>query len=97
MVLIDEIDKVTRDFPNGLLHELDQMELTITETEQQIKIDHRLRPIVHTISNSERQLPEPFLRRCVYHHIHFDVEILNRAVAVCREQLGRLSECPRLC
>ncbi|MCB2264215.1 MAG: MoxR family ATPase [Candidatus Thiosymbion ectosymbiont of Robbea hypermnestra] len=92
VVLIDEIDKATRDFPNDLLHELDQMEFTITETERKIKIDHRLRPIVYITSNSERQLPEPFLRRCVYHHIHFDQEILERAVAMRRKELGRLSD-----
>lgn len=69
VVLIDEIDKAPRDFPNDLLNELDQMEFAVRETGQRFTAHHR--PIVIISSNSERQLPDPFLRRCVFHHIEF--------------------------
>ncbi len=101
VVLIDEIDKAPRDFPNDLLDVLDRMRFTIPETGEQFPRPAPaqrdgdaaamraaggpedlpapppdaqprtapVRPIVVVTSNSERQLPEPFLRRCVYHHI----------------------------
>lgn len=69
VVLIDEIDKAPRDFPNDLLNEIDQMEFTVRETGQRFHARHR--PIVIITSNSERQLPDAFLRRCVFHHIEF--------------------------
>ena len=86
VLLIDEIDKAPRDFPNDLLHELDKMEFTVTETGQPVSAARELRPIVFITSNSERRLPEPFLRRCVYHHIRFDDDIVRKAVAVRREE-----------
>lgn len=92
IVLIDEIDKAPRDFPNDLLHELDQMEFTVTETGEKIKVPPQLAPIVFITSNSERRLPEPFLRRCVYHHIRFDDELVERAIASRREDYQNLSE-----
>jgi len=81
IVLIDEIDKAPRDFPNDLLHELDKMEFTVTETGETVSAPRNLRPIVFITSNSERRLPEAFLRRCVYHHISFDEKIIEQAVA----------------
>ncbi len=69
VVLIDEIDKAPRDFPNDLLDEIDRMEFTIAETRKKYTATYR--PIVIITSNSERQLPEPFLRRCVFHSIEF--------------------------
>jgi MoxR-like ATPase len=80
VLLIDEIDKAPRDFPNDLLHELDKMEFTIAETREKISSSKERRPIVFITSNSERRLPEPFLRRCVYHHIRFDDNIVQKAV-----------------
>jgi MoxR-like ATPase len=80
VLLIDEIDKASRDFPNDLLHELDKMEFTITETEQLISSSLSMRPMVFITSNSERRLPEPFLRRCVFHHIEFDSRVLEKAI-----------------
>ncbi|WP_426232352.1 AAA family ATPase [Pararhizobium sp. DWP3-4] len=68
IVLIDEIDKAPRDFPNDLLRELDQMQFKIEETNTEIG-PPALRPIIVITSNSERRLPDPFLRRCVTHHI----------------------------
>lgn len=80
VLLIDEIDKAPRDFPNDLLHELDQMEFTVAETGKTIRAPRTQRPIVVITSNSERRLPEPFLRRCVYHHIRFDDNLVAKAV-----------------
>jgi MoxR-like ATPase len=80
VLLIDEIDKAPRDFPNDLLHELDKMEFTVAETQETIHAPKEKRPIVFITSNSERRLPEPFLRRCVYHHIQFDDDLIAKAV-----------------
>ena len=66
VVLIDEIDKAPRDFPNDLLHEIDTMKFRAPElTEHEIAADPALRPVVVITSNSERNLPDAFLRRCV--------------------------------
>ena len=94
VLLIDEIDKAPRDFPNDLLHELDKMEFTVRETQEPINAPAEMRPIVVITSNSERRLPEPFLRRCVYHHIQFDDKLAWRAVEVRlkRGEYGKLSE-----
>jgi MoxR-like ATPase len=86
VLLVDEIDKAPRDFPNDLLHELDQMEFTIVETQETIRAPKAQRPLVFITSNSERRLPEPFLRRCVYHHIRFDDELVMRAVDKRRDE-----------
>jgi len=92
VLLLDEIDKAPRDFPNDLLHELDKMEFRVTETDETISAPRRLAPIVFITSNSERRLPEPFLRRCVYHHIRFDDRIVERAVAGRKDEFGVLSD-----
>ena len=92
VLLIDEIDKAPRDFPNDLLYELDQMKFTILETGDTIDAPPELRPIVFITSNSERRLPEPFLRRCVYHHIDFDDQIVKRAVESRRDDFSALSD-----
>jgi MoxR-like ATPase len=80
VLLIDEIDKAPRDFPNDLLHELDKLEFDVPETGQHIQGNDANRPIVFITSNSERRLPEPFLRRCVFHHIAFDRDLAWEAV-----------------
>ncbi|WEZ85496.1 hypothetical protein P6U16_25860 (plasmid) [Rhizobium sp. 32-5/1] len=72
-MLIDEIDKAPRDFPNDLLQELDEMKFTILETGQTIG-PPKQRPILVITSNAERRLPDPFLRRCVTHHIEIGPE-----------------------
>ncbi|CAK0760699.1 hypothetical protein CCP3SC1_330010 [Gammaproteobacteria bacterium] len=87
---IDEIDKVPRDFPNDLLHELDQMNFRVIETGEVIRPERRVSPILFITSNSERRLPEPFLRRCVYHHIEFDDAIVLKAVEKCKDQYHTL-------
>ena len=91
VLLIDEIDKAPRDFPNDLLHELDKMEFWVAETRKLIKAPPDKRPIVFITSNSERRLPEPFLRRCVYHHIRFDDDLIKRAMEKHREEYQQLS------
>ncbi|MGH9891363.1 MAG: AAA family ATPase [bacterium] len=92
VLLIDEIDKAPRDFPNDLLHELDKMEFTVLETQEKIVADKAQRPIVFITSNSERRLPEPFLRRCAYHHIRFDDELVNKAVESRRDEYKNLHQ-----
>jgi MoxR-like ATPase len=92
VVLIDEIDKAPRDFPNDLLHELDQMEFRVVETGERVEARPELRPIVFITSNSERRLPEPFLRRCVYHHIEFDDDLVKQVVYQRREEFQGLSD-----
>lgn len=72
VVLLDEIDKAPRDFPNDLLNALDQHEFTIRELGKTIRADPRRPPLVFLTSNSEKRLPEPLLRRCIYHFIPFD-------------------------
>lgn len=82
LVLIDEIDKAPRDFPNDLLNVLDQHRFVVPETQEEVRPPpDALPPLVIITSNIERQLPEPFLRRCVYHHIRFDERRLRAAIA----------------
>ncbi len=72
VVLIDEIDKAARDVPNDLLNGIERLEFRLRELRNRplaAPADPALRPIVLITSNSERDLPEPFLRRCVFHHI----------------------------
>ncbi|MDR2163456.1 MAG: MoxR family ATPase [Clostridiales Family XIII bacterium] len=72
VLLIDEIDKADLEFPNDLLWELDQMEFYIPETKETVSAAHR--PIVVITSNAEKELPDAFLRRCVFHYIEFPGE-----------------------
>ncbi|QOX62257.1 MoxR family ATPase [Anoxybacterium hadale] len=69
VLLIDEIDKADLEFPNDLLWELDRMEFYINETKETIRAKHR--PIVIITSNAEKELPDAFLRRCIFHYIEF--------------------------
>ena len=69
VLLIDEIDKADLEFPNDLLWELDRMEFYIPETKETVRAKHR--PIVIITSNAEKELPDAFLRRCVFHYIEF--------------------------
>jgi len=81
VLLIDEIDKADIEFPNDLLWELDQMEFYIPETHETIAA--RQRPVVIITSNAEKELPDAFLRRCVFHFIEFpDAEMMERIVRV---------------
>ena len=81
VLLIDEIDKADLEFPNDLLWELDQMEFYINETKKTIKAKHR--PVVIITSNAEKELPDAFLRRCIFHYIDFpDKELMAQIVKV---------------
>lgn len=75
ILLIDEIDKADIDFPNDLLLELDEMRFKIPETGEEI-IPKR-RPLIFITSNQERELPQAFLRRCLFHFIKFPSESLE--------------------
>ncbi len=78
VLLIDEIDKADIEFPNDLLHELDRMRFRIIETDREIVAQHR--PVVIITSNNEKDLPDAFLRRCVFHFIEFPDEALMRRI-----------------
>lgn len=79
ILLIDEIDKADLEFPNDLLWELDQMEFYIHETKRTVKANKR--PVVIITSNAEKELPDAFLRRCIFHYIDFpDKELMEEIV-----------------
>jgi MoxR-like ATPase len=81
VLLIDEIDKADLEFPNDLLRELDEMRFSILETSQEITAGHR--PIVVITSNNEKELPDAFLRRCIFYYIEFpDVPLMRRIIDV---------------
>ncbi|MBZ4399002.1 MoxR family ATPase [Myxococcus sp. MISCRS1] len=81
VLLIDEVDKADLEFPNDLLHELDRMRFRVTETNDEVAAKHR--PIVVITSNNEKELPDAFLRRCVFHFIDFpDADLMRRIVDV---------------
>lgn len=81
VVLIDEIDKADLEFPNDLLHELDRMRFRIHELDEEVVAVQR--PVVIITSNAEKELPDAFLRRCVFHYIAFpDKTLMRRIVAV---------------
>jgi MoxR-like ATPase len=70
VVLIDEIDKASRDFPNDLLNGIERLEFRVRELGlDTMTVQAQCRPIVIVTSNSERDLPAPFLRRCTFFHI----------------------------
>jgi MoxR-like ATPase len=81
VLLIDEVDKADLEFPNDLLHELDRMRFRILETEEEVVAKER--PVVVITSNNEKELPDAFLRRCVFHFIDFpDAALMRRIVGV---------------
>lgn len=81
ILLIDEIDKADLEFPNDLLWELDRMEFYIPETKETIKAVTR--PVVIITSNAEKELPDAFLRRCIFHYIDFpEPELMEEIVRV---------------
>ncbi|MEZ4888772.1 MAG: MoxR family ATPase [Chitinophagales bacterium] len=87
VVLIDEIDKAPRDFPNDVLNELENMAFRIRETGKEYQTKEANRPIVLITSNSEKNLPDAFLRRCIFYHIPFPntallKQIVNSRVAL---------------
>lgn len=75
IVLIDEIDKAPRDLPNDILNEIDKLEFEVPEINRTGENCHKtvpeFRPIIIMTSNSEKNLPDAFLRRCIFFHIEF--------------------------
>ena len=81
VLLIDEIDKADLEFPNDILLEIDEMRFTVMETGDEIAAQER--PVVIITSNNEKELPDAFLRRCVFHFIDFpDVPLMKQIVDV---------------
>lgn len=79
VLLIDEIDKADIDFPNDLLNELDKGEFKIIDTKETVRAT--VKPIVFITSNAEKELPDAFLRRCLYHYIQpLNKEILTEII-----------------
>jgi MoxR-like ATPase len=78
VLLIDEVDKADIEFPNDLLHELDRMRFRVTETGDEVVAKER--PIVVITSNNEKELPDAFLRRCVFHFIDFPEPAFMRQI-----------------
>ena len=88
VLLIDEIDKADLEFPNDLLWELDKMEFYINETKETIRT--KSRPIVIITSNAEKELPDAFLRRCIFHYIEFpDRDKMEEIVRVHFDDIDR--------
>jgi MoxR-like ATPase len=93
VVLIDEIDKAPRDLPNDLLNEVEEMRFTVRETGRSFAADRAYRPILVLTSNSEKNLPDAFLRRCVYFHVPVPTperleEIVARRLGVAEAPTG---------
>jgi MoxR-like ATPase len=88
VLLIDEIDKADIEFPNDLLQELDRMEFDVHELGERVRAKRR--PLVVITSNSEKDLPDAFLRRCLFHYIRFpDAETMEAIVRVHHPDLER--------
>jgi len=88
VLLIDEIDKADLEFPNDLLHELDRMRFRVIETGDEVAAKER--PVVVITSNNEKELPDAFLRRCVFHFIDFpEREFMRQIVNVHHPDLPR--------
>ncbi|MEE8418794.1 MAG: MoxR family ATPase [Dehalococcoidales bacterium] len=81
VLLIDEVDKADIEFPNDLLNELDELSFYIPETNETVAAIHR--PITVITSNAEKELPDAFLRRCIFHYIEFpSQELMEEIVRV---------------
>ena len=88
VLLIDEIDKADLEFPNDILREIDEMRFTVMETGDEVVANER--PMVIITSNNEKELPDAFLRRCVFHFIDFpDVEQMREIVDVHHPQVEK--------
>jgi MoxR-like ATPase len=95
VVLVDEIDKAPRDFSNDILNEVEHMEFTVEETGETFRAHPKFRPIMILTTNSERALPDAFLRRCLYYYVAFPreeslLEILSRRLATAQDATSTL-------
>lgn len=91
ILLIDEIDKASRDFPNDILQELDQHRFAHPFHPKQFIERKGAPPIIIITSNGERRLPDAFLRRCVVHHITLDDQLLQDIMQAWGIQFPNLS------
>ena len=81
VLLIDEIDKADTDFQDDMLDVLDQMEFDIIEIDKRMKTRHR--PVIIITSNAKKDLSDPFLGRCNFHHIAFpDPKMMRKIIGV---------------
>ena len=88
VLLIDEIDKADTDFQDDMLDVLDQMSFDIVEIDKTIKAKNR--PVIVITSNAKKDLSDPFLGRCNFHHIAFPTpEIMREIIGVHFPQLER--------
>lgn len=78
VLLIDEIDKAETEFQDDMLDVLDQMQFDIVETDEVVKA--RQRPVMVITSNAKKDLSDPFLGRCNFHHIAFPDETMMRSI-----------------
>jgi MoxR-like ATPase len=92
VLLIDEIDKADTDFQDDMLDVLDQMQFDIIETDKTVKAKHR--PVIIITSNAKKDLSDPFLGRCNFHHIAFpDPKMMRKIINVHFEDIdGKLAE-----
>jgi MoxR-like ATPase len=85
VVLIDEVDKAPRDFPNDLLNEVESLFFKIPELgNERVSCSQEMEPILVVTSNSEKHLPDAFLRRCVFYNIPFPDEQRLREIVLSR-------------
>src|SRR5262249_2775330 len=82
--------KAPRDLPNDVLIEIESMSFTVKETGRMFSSDQRYRPILILTSNSEKNLPDAFLRRCVFYHIPFPDE--ERLKQIAERRLGKADD-----
>jgi len=81
VLLIDEIDKAETEFQDDMLDVLDQMQFDIMETDETVRTTHR--PVIIITSNAKKDLSDPFLGRCNFHHIAFpDPKMMRNIIAV---------------
>ena len=88
VVLIDEVDKAPRDFPNDILNEIENMKFEVKELQRTFEANPDYHPIVILTSNSEKNLPEAFLRRCAFYHISFPEDDQLREII--KRRLGNM-------
>jgi MoxR-like ATPase len=88
VVLIDEIDKGDMDFPNDLLLELDESRFIVEETG--VEVSAKFPPIVFITSNDEKDLPDAFLRRCLFHYAEFPDR--DRLIQIIHSRFPQTSE-----
>lgn len=91
VLLIDEIDKAPRDFPNDLLQELDQNRFEHPFYKQKTVRRSGPPPITIITSNGERRLPDAFLRRCMVHHIEITEKLLREIMQAWDSQFPELN------